>query len=515
MPDESDVDRILKERERRRSVERGRIEEARRAREADLTRLEAFERREASGTPSVPAPKFVLRPAAVPDEASAEPVPSGPRASSGTEREVGRRIVPSTVAGLLDTDPTERFDLQTLNLLRLSDLAKTVGEDPTLRGALAARAEALMIRIKQEVDDPLSAGALLRDLVRKWYLESSGDPEWSHRMSERWAGLLADSRISGGRLQRWINRRLYEFRAQAVGSGPVRLRLARALRRERSVELALVRTPAQQIHAEVAQAILDDLASHPREGEAPVPLVRLSELAVRRQVTTVNDSLALLFNAPESGPFVVLHPNRYPDCDELVLRPPNPGSTGAALAFSLAPGRVARKGSGRGRPAGDLESEPRRGESSSGPLEEEAEIDPAAIWQATEVAPGTWPKVFEELRRERRRLDGPPKDYRSRSAYATLRELLLADGAARRAFLAVKWRGRPAGLPILVQLLQKGSLAPEVSTDHEYLEAELGELAVGDPAWNPPEGRWTVPGWNVIREGGHQEGFRYRAEPVD
>ncbi len=514
MPDESDTDRILKERERRRSLERERIEEARRAREAELDRLEAFERRAASDASPAAAPKVVIRPVASPAEVEGSPPPSDARVPSANEREVGGRIVPPAAAGLLDTDPTERFDLENLNMLRLSGLAKAVGNDPTLLGSLSARADELMLRIKQEVDDPLSAGAFLRELVRRWYLESPVAPEWAHRMSERWAGLFADSRISGGRLQRWINRRLYEFRSQAVQTGPVRLRVARALRRERSVEAALARTPAQQIHAEVAQAILDDLATHSRQGESPLPLVRLSELAVRRQVTTVNDSLAMLFNAPESGPFVLLHPNRYPDCEELVLRPPNPGSTGAALAFSLGPGRLVRKGGGRGRPGAETEPERGHADAAADAFEAPGDIDPATVWEAASVDAAGWHRIFEELRRERRRLEAPPKDYRGRPSYGALRELLLADGGARRSFLAVKWRGRPAGLPILVQLLQKGTLAPEVSTDHEYLEAELGELAQGDPGWNPPDGRWNFPGWTVVREGGHREGFRFRAEPV-
>ena len=516
MTNESDADRILQERERRRSLERERIEEARRAREAELTRLEEFERRAASERGSRPAPKVVLRPVTLPGPETPAPATSSPPPTGARgDRDVGGRIVPPSVAAFLETDPIERFDLQVLNTFRLSGLAKSVENEPELLATLATRAEALMLRIKQEVDDPLSAGALLRDLVRRWYRESPTDPEWTRRTPERWGGLFADSRISGGRLQPWVNRRLYEFRSQAVGSGPVRLRLARALRRERSVELALARTPAQQIHAEVAQAILDDLASHPHDGEAAVPLVRLSELAVRRQVATVNDTHALLFNAPESGPFVILHPNRYPDCDELVLRPPSPGSTGAALAYSLVPGKLARKGPGRGRAGGESDAERVRPDLTAEPLAENVEVDASTVWQAEAVEPGGWRKVLEELRRERRRLESPPKDYRARAPYGALRELLLSDASARRTFLAVRWRGRPAGLSILVQLLQKGTLVPEVSTDHEYLEAELGELAQGDPAWSPPDGRWTVPGWTVVREGGHHEGFRFRAEPAD
>ncbi len=513
MVDESDADRILRERERRRSLERNRIEDARRAREVELDRLEAFERRAGPSGGAGRRPRVVLRPVPEAEGESSEP-DLDRNGQEGTSRNVGGAVVPPAVGRFLETDPTEGFDLQRLNSIRLSGLIESVGADAVLLSSLAARAEALMQRIKQELDDPLSAGALLRDLARRWYRESPSDPEWISRMPEQWGGLFADSRISGGRLQPWINRRLYTLRTLAVRSGPLRRRIARGLGRDRGADLALLRTPAQQIHGEVAQAILDDLAGHPRTGDAPVPLVRLSELAVRRQLTTINDSLALLFHAPETGPFVVLHPNRYPDCDELVLKPPTAGANGAAMAYSLVSGRYARKGAGRGKGSGSGESEPSGSTDEGDSRAEKGEIDPAAIWDADPVPLAAWKGLLETVHRERRRLDAPPKDYRGRPAYTTLRELLLSDGAARRTFVAVRWRGRPAGLPILVQLLQKGSLAPEVSTDHEYLEAELGELAQGDPSWNPPDGRWSMPGWTVVREGGHKDGFRFRAEPT-
>ena len=328
-------------------------------------------------------------------------------------------------------------------------------------------------------------------------------------MTERWAGLFADSRVGGGRLQPWINVRLWTMREEAARAGPFRQKLKRGLTRDRGAEAALGRTAHQQILAEVAQALLDDLAARPRPADPSVPLVRLSELAVRRQVPTINDSLALLFSAPETGPFVLLHPNRYPDCEEVVLRPPVAGATGAALAYSLVMGRSARKPSGRTRGPGDDRT--LEGEVRPDPLADE--VDAASIWIAEEVGPDTWRRILEEHRRERRRLDSPPKDARSRPAYAALRTLLLLDGSVRKSFLSVKWRGRPTGLPLLVSLLQKSTLVPEVSTDHEYLEAELGELAQGDAQWHPEDGRWEFPGWVAVREGDHRQGFSFRADP--
>src|SRR5208282_662258 len=203
----------------------------------------------------------------------------------------------------------------------------------------------------------LSAGAFLRDQTVLWYEKSEADAAWTERMPHRWGGLFAESRSSGGRTVPWINARLSALRDMATREGKLGGRIRRKLSRDRATQTATGRTAAQQINAEVVQSILDDMASHPRDPETPLPLVRLSELAVRRQVATVNDSLAMIFSGPESGPFVVLHPNRYPRCEELLIRPPGPGASGAALAFTLAPGRPLRKGAGRLHPAGETGSE--------------------------------------------------------------------------------------------------------------------------------------------------------------
>ena len=499
MADSSDADDILRERERRRALERDRIEEARRARRADLTRL--GHPGAAIGPETDPddgeVPRVVIAPAGV--------APAGSTAS----RPIGAGVLPPSVIEFLRTDPTERFDIQALNALHLPGPVDAAACEPAILAAIARRAEQLMVRVKQELDDALSAGAFLRDQTRRWYRESGLDSAWTSRMPERWGGLFADSRVSGGRLQPWINRRLAAVRQEAIRSGSITGRLRRTLGRDRLADAALGRTAHQQILGEVAQSILDDLAAHSRDPDAPLPLVRLSELAVRREIPTINDALGALFSAPESGPFVVLHPNRYPDCDELVLRPPTAGASGAALAYSLGIGRPARRTAVRGGP--DVGGSVSVGDGA--PTDPTAdELDGVSIWQAEWVEPAAWHHLIEQRRRERKRLESPPKDCRSRPAYSALRDLLVDDGEARRAFLSVKWRGRPAGLPLLASLLQKGALAPEVATDHEYLEAELGELAQGDPQWHPEDGRWSIRRWTVLREGSHRDGFRFRAE---
>ena len=428
-----------------------------------------------------------------------------PRASSTAPgREIGAAIRSPEMQHFLSLDPTERFDIQSLNAVRFLALAREAAKDYVLLLFLARRAETLMVRVKREIDDPLSAGAFIREQVLAWYRQSPEASDWSARMSDRWGGMFAESRVSGGKLLPWLNVRLWGLREEATRTAGLTARLRRGLSRNRSLEDALSRTPAQMLQAEVAQAILDDLAAHARSPEMPLPLVRLSELALRRQVATVNEALAVLLTAPDGGPFVILHPNRYPDCDEVVVRPPAPSASGAALAYSLFCLKPSRRGLGKARGEGEGPAGPEGSMAAS-------ELETENVWQLSSASGDLWRSLLEELRRDKRRLDSPPKDFRGRPAYVKLRDLLLADADARVLFLAVKWRGRPSGLPLVVALLAKGSIAPEVTTDHEYIEAELGDLAEGDPAFKPENGQWNFRGWHVTREGDHRDGFRYAA----
>ncbi|MGC2290286.1 MAG: hypothetical protein WA688_10605, partial [Thermoplasmata archaeon] len=451
-------------------------------------------------TPSIPAPSA--------SKTQPGPTPS-PEASS---RPIGRSVHSDTLRSFLALDPSEQFDIQALNRLPLAPLLHEGAGDAELLALLAERSEALMERVKREVDDPLSAGALLREFALSWYRLSPDDLSWVDSVQGRWGGIFAESKVSGGKLHPWLNMRLWSVHQRAVRDGGVAHRVRRGLSRSHVAESSVSRTPTQQIQAEVAQAFADDLAARPRKADTGTPLVRLSELAVRRQVATVNEALAMLFNSSESGPFVVLHPNRYPDCEELQIRPPSGGASGAALAFTLVSPKGTRKGGSRFGGQDSSEGTEHGGSSAAGSGEDD-NVDAASIWEAKAISAATWRSVLEESRREKRRLDAPPRDYRNRPPYDSLRGLLLRDAEARKAFLAVKWRGRPAGLPLLTALIQKGTIAPEVATDHEYLEAELGELSQGDPQFVPEGGTWKFPGWAVTREGSHREGFRYRALP--
>ncbi len=431
----------------------------------------------------------------------------------GRPRAIGGAIPGPETDAFLALDPAEGFDLVAVNAARLPSITRSSGETPEVVRAIADRTDSLMSRVRKEEDDPLSVGSFLRDRVLEWYTESASAPEWATIIPRRWGGMFAESRAPGGHRIPWLNARLSTLRASTARGRRLGSRIRTRLSRDRALHTTLQRSASQQINAEVAQAILDDLAAHPRSPGAPAPLVRLSELAVRRQVATVNDSLAAILSGPESGPFVVLHPNRYPGCEELLIRTPGPGSSGAALAYSLAPGRPVRRGGLRPASSeGPTETAGARSRDGGSESDEREEIDASTVWDAGEVGREDWVRVVGQLRRERGRLDAPPKDYRARAAYGPLRDLALADPEFRKAFLAAKWRGRPAGLPLLVVLLQKGSFEPEVATDPEYLEAELGELAKGDPQWRPPDGIWALPGWTISREGSRPSEYRYRAD---
>jgi hypothetical protein len=534
MAEDLDADRIQRERERQRKEERSRIEHDRRERELELARLRRAEllqslevkkvddRVDGAGTAPAPglaapgpAPAGSSRSspaagggAARADRGSPGPRPEAPPGSGRASRAIGGRVRTPELQQFLAVDPLDRFDIQRLNTLPLPVLLGEIAADPELLDRVERRLGALMQRVKTEVDDPLSAGAFLREQVLLWFRTSPEDPEWAPRMTERWAGLLADSRVSGGKLHPWLNARLRAFHEEVVRVGRFGARVRHRLGRTRPAESAVARTPPQQIQAEAGQAILDDLAARPRVPEEPFPLVRLSELAVRRQVPTINEALSRLFSSPELGPFVVLHPNRYPDCDELQIRAPSPTASGAALAYALVGSRAARRG-GTSPSASSRSRAPAEGAGAEGG--EAEEVDATTIWESTSAASRAWPKLLEELRARKGRLDTPPKDHRDRAAYAALRDLLAERADVRAAFLAVRWRGRPSGLPLLVALLQKGTLAPEVVTDYEYLEAELGVWSADDPDWKPKDGRWSFRDWAVAREGTHREGFRYRA----
>ncbi|HKS59623.1 MAG TPA: hypothetical protein VJS68_02470, partial [Thermoplasmata archaeon] len=184
--------------------------------------------------------------------------------------------------------------------------------------------------------------------------------------------------------------------------------------------------------------------------------------------------------------------------------------TGAALAFTLIQKPAPRRSGGSVASAQASSETPTAASSESSGGEYAGDL--GAIWEEATISDSGWREVITQSQRERRRLTAPPKDFRNRPSYARLRALVLSDDAARGGFLSIRWRGRPAGLPLVAQLLSEGTLSPEVSTDHEYLEAELGELAGVDARKRAALTSWQLPGWSIVREGNPGQGLKYTAQ---
>ena len=450
-----------------------------------------------------------------PKDSNRPRTPSGtaPRAREELPRDIGGPVRPSLNA-FLSAVRKDRLDLQMLNALPLSTLLDEAHGDRELLDAALRVADDLMLRVR-ELDDPRNAGEFLREQVRLWYCESASDPQWASRMSERWAGLLADSRAHGGRVRPWLNQRLWELRERARQAGTLGHKLLRRLRGDDAPNEAIAREPSQWIRAEVAQAILDDLATHARDPVIPLPLISLSELALRRQIATVNESLAQLFAVPETGPFVVLHPNRYPECEEVVIRPPTPRTRGAAIAYTLGPANASIRSGVRGPPTDlvpDAASASATGTSTNLPETGDPIVDSETVWEAAAVTPASWHHLVLSTAGSKGRLSAPPSDFRSRAAYPALMKLVMEDAEFRRSFLQVRWRARPAGPPLLASLLDSGRFVPEVTTDPEYLEAELGEMVRLRLASADGDGKWRLGAVTVRRRGESRTGLRYEAK---
>lgn len=423
---------------------------------------------------------------------------------------------PDDARRFLGLDPTSHFDLLELNALPLMELSAENLLEPPVRRKVRSLAGALFVRVKQELDDLGAAGSLLRELLLRWYWESPSNPEWTVEATARWGGLFADSRSVGGRLQPWLARRLLAV-SQATPRPSSRVYPLRLLGwfgwRHRASQ-ALTRPPTQSLAADAAQAVLDDLAIHPRvPGPLRIALVRLSELTQRRGVRETNEALAALLDGPVSGPFLLLHPNRYPECDLVAIRPPAPGASGPALSYSL----VVQPSASQAPPALKGGSSAVAGLARSGEGICSSGLDDGGteegFWWDRELAPKAWAAQLARLRARKQRLDAPPTDYRRRPGYPALRTALTSGSEARRDFLAVRWRGRPTGLFLLASLLSEGTFSPESSTDYEYLDSELNDLERGEPDKTPDPPRWKVGIGAVSREGDFRTGFRYRFEP--
>lgn len=418
---------------------------------------------------------------------------------------VAPAAAPSTKAlgAFLAMDAMEHFDLDGLNQLDYNTVLAEAVPTKMLAAETSRKTETLIARLHQDVGDPDTIDDILRDRLVVWYRESPGKANWTEGASRAWSGLVAESKAAGGRKRTPLDRRLADLKDACDARGKW---IKPKPRKEDSGPGRRGAAPpppdAVAVKAQVVQAILDDLAAGAKSAAPVFPLPVLSELAARLTTPRVNQALAEIFKADVRGPYVILHPSRYPDCDITAVRPPASGAKGGAMAYEIffagAPSRAA---------GGLTGAEP---VSAGGPTPGMLDTS-AAIWQREKVPKEEWAAVLGELQQQRQRLDPPPGNFRKLPPYFSLRELLLTDEGARRMFVAVKWRGKPVSLPLLVQLLLDKSFSPEFETDREYFEAELGDLERGEVTYQPPNAQWTIaPGVVVKREADSAGTFTYK-----
>ncbi len=382
----------------------------------------------------------------------------------------------------LQLNPEEGFDLETLNAVEIRALEREILRDKRMSRDVLAMTESLLVRVRYETENAVLAGAILRNKTLDWYRRSPTDPNWSERMAIRWGGIFHESRTPGGRLSTRLTDRLENLRmecAKASGlSGSLRHRLHRVAKRTR-----------QPLMPQVAQAYLDDLTLLARRPEKPRGLERLSELARRIGPADVNIALAELFPREGVGPLIVLDPHYHPDEDTVVIRPPPGRASGEAVIYDL----IQTKAPPPTHTGATAEAGTTADDASSSP------------WARPTLEKKEWIELLVDLQKRKTRMEAPPiTDYQTRESYLSLRDIILADNSARKAFLAIHWKGRPSGLALLARALSEGNYSPEVETDGDYLEAELGRMAGDNPDSRPDEGKWLIGGgwngWTVIRE---------------
>ena len=410
------------------------------------------------------------------------------------------RIAPTQtpLQSFLAQDPNRSFDLEALNAIDFSALSAALEKDKSQRSAAHEKASALLERISADIADIDTVDDFLRDRTVLWFRDSPNISNWSVRQGPRWAGLVSETRTAGGARTPALLERLKEIQEEtAPFQGPARKVLADF--RRRGEEPA---TPASSLlPARLVQAVLDDLAATARVPGQPTPLLRLSELANKHTAAETNKALAGLFKADLSGPFVILHPSRYPEFEFVLIRPPPARAAGAAIAYEMV-----------SAPAADAlpQASAFAGSVPTGFAAQAAPVDPTAdLWSRDAVGDAGWTTALGEFERRRERIPTPPSDFRRLPPYFELRKLIIANPDARRTFLAVRWRGKPPGLALLARLLSDGSLSPEVETDAEYLDAELSDVERGDPNFRPTTPSWAIAsGVRVTRTGDHGA-FRY------
>ena len=396
----------------------------------------------------------------------------------------------------------EHFDLEAINTVDLPALVDEARGDKRVLREVVRTAWALLPRVRAETEDPILVGAILRNKTLDWYRKSPSDTSWAECTPLRWGGIFHESRVPGGRLSRKLSTRLGTLIDRCVeASGAVaflRAGITGLFRGPGSmagiVQFALG-SKRPRLTQQVAQAYLDDLAAGVRSGDQPLPLERLSELGRRNGSAEVNMTLAELFRQDGVTSLTVLDPRFHPEMSALSIRVVPPTTPDDASTYDL------------------VQASGHRTHESGTPGGATTEAAPGSPWERQDMTKKEWLELLRALERRKARLDAPPRENsRDRESYLGLRELLLSDSSMRKAFLAVRWKGKPSGLGLLCRLLSDGALAPEVETDGDYLEAELDHLDKERAARRPVEGPWKIShGWTVVREVAQGNVRTYRA----
>ncbi len=428
-----------------------------------------------------------------PDEEAKKQLSGQPKGTTGTAV-VQRATVTgrSELRAFLRMSPEEEFDIEAVNSIDTHALLKEARTDKRYLKAAVRTAEALLPRVRAETEDPLLVGAILTDKTLAWYLKSAADPDWAEFVPLRWGGIFYESRAPGGRLRRKLSTRLTDLIEECVNaSGTTAVLRAgfngmfRGSKQVKSAVQFALGSKRPRLTQQVAQAYLDDLAASPRHAEAPIPLPHLSDVAKRNGSTEVNNTLSELFRPESSHALMVLDPRFHPGMNAVTIQVVPAKNIEEGATYDLV-----QRETGPLRDTGGA-----HGAAGDAPLI-------TAPWDRTGLTAKDWLKILKNLEKHKTRLEAPPpENHRERESYIGLRNLLLTDPSARKAFATVHWKGRPSGLPLLAELLSQGTWIPEADTDGDYLEAELDYLSRQEGGSSTHEGDWTIPhGWTVNRE---------------
>jgi hypothetical protein len=414
----------------------------------------------------------------------------------------------SELERFLQMNPEERFDIETINSIEPQTLIAEAKGDRRLLREIVRTAYALLPRVRAETEDPLLVSAILRSKTLDWYRRSAADPTWGEITPLRWGGIFYESRVPGGRLSRKLSTRLSGLITECVEAAGARAFLRAGftgLFRGSKMMASMVQfglgSKRPRLTQLVAQAYLDDLAATGRDPRQPLPLEHLSDLARRMGSQEVNVTLTDLFPQETTTSLTVLDARFHPGMDTVSVRVVPPKSPEDPSTYDLVHASGHRAA-----------HESRHHDESS------AGANASSVWDRAEIEKQDWIGLFRSLQKRKLRLDPPPRDSRERESYMGLRDLVIADPAVRKGFLAVHWKGKPAGMALLAQVLTDGTWTPDVETDGDYLEAELDLLSKGDGKGRAKDGHWVLPhGWTIVRqvENGNVRTYRAQAKSAD